>query len=41
MGSLMHYALEAKMWKAGPALEFTDREYVASLAKIFARGMKR
>ncbi len=41
IGSLIRYATEKKMWKTGPSLEFSDKEYVHSLATIFAEGMKK
>lgn len=40
LGSLFRYGLESKIWKAGPALAFGDRDYVRSLARIFAKGIK-
>jgi len=40
LGSLFSYTIESKMWKAGPSRMFSDREYVNSLAHIFARGLR-
>ena len=39
-GSLFRYGLESKIWKAGPALAFNDREYVRNLARTFAKGLQ-
>ena len=40
LSSLMRYAVEKYIWKAGPALMFSEKEYVGSLARIFSTGIK-
>lgn len=40
LGSLIRFAMESKVWKAGPACCFSDRDYVNSLSRIFAAGIK-
>jgi outer membrane protein TolC len=40
LGSIFRFAVESKLWKAGPACGFSDREYVNSLSRIFASGIK-
>ena len=37
--ALMRYVLEAKIWKAGFAVEFDEKIFVKRLAKIYARGV--
>jgi AcrR family transcriptional regulator len=41
MGCLMRYVLETKIWKLGFAKHFKDKEYVASLAKTFSKGLPK
>ena len=40
IGSIVRFAVESKLWKTGPACCFSDREYISSLARIFATGVK-
>lgn len=39
LGALFRYVVESKLLHAGPSRMFKDREYVRSLARIFARGL--
>jgi len=40
MGSLFGYVVEARLLRSGPSVMFGDREYVGSLARIFAARLK-
>jgi len=40
MGCMFRYAVETRLWKSGPAMGFGDRNYVRSLARIFAKGIR-
>jgi AcrR family transcriptional regulator len=40
MGSLVRYAVETRMWDLGQSTQFSDEEYLRSLARIFALGIK-
>jgi len=40
LGSLFRYVVESRLLHSGPSRMFTDREYVGSLARIFATGLK-
>jgi AcrR family transcriptional regulator len=40
MGSLFGYVVETRLLRSEPSIRFGDREYVGSLARIFAAGLK-
>lgn len=40
LSALMRYAVEKFLWKAGPAMMFSEKEYVSSLSRLFARGLR-
>ena len=40
LGTLFRYVVESKLLKSGPSLMFRDGEYVGSLARIYARGLR-